>query len=57
MANLQNKKATLTVNQIAVFDQATSKVYAISIYCSTECYDKYESKIDTVIDSWTVRDS
>lgn len=56
VANLSNKKATLTVNQVAVFDQATSKVYAISIYCSIECYDKYESKIDTVIDSWTVRD-
>jgi hypothetical protein len=56
VANLSNKKATLTVNQVAVFDQATSKVYAISIYCSTACYDKYESKIDTVIDSWTVRD-
>ena len=56
MANLSNKKATLTVNQVAVFDQATSKLYAISIYCSTACYDKYESKIDTVIDSWTVKD-
>ena len=33
-----------------------SKVYAISIYCTTECYDKYESKIDSVIKSWTVKD-
>ncbi len=56
VANLSNKKATLTVNQVAVFDQATSKLYAISIYCSTACYDKYESKIQAVIDSWTVRD-
>ena len=56
VATLSDKKATLTLNQVAVFDQATSKVYAISIYCSTACYDKYESKIDTVIDSWTVRD-
>lgn len=56
VATLSNKKATLTLNQVAVFDQATSKLYAISIYCSTACYDKYESKIDTVIDSWTVRD-
>ena len=56
VANLSNKKATLTVNQVAVFDQATSKVYAISIYCSTACYDKYESKIERVIDSWTVKD-
>ena len=53
----RTRRARVTVNQIAVFDQATSKVYAISIYCTTACYDKYESKIDTVIDSWTVRDS
>ena len=57
VANLTEQEGHGHVNQIAVFDQATSKVYAISIYCTTECYDKYESKIDTVIDSWTVRDS
>ena len=57
VANMTGKSGTVTFNQIAVFDQATSKVYAISIYCTTECYDKYESKINTIIDSWTVRDS
>jgi hypothetical protein len=57
VANMTGKSGTVTFNQIAVFDQATSKVYAISIYCSTACYDKYESKINTIIDSWTVRDS
>ena len=57
VARLDSKSSSVTFNQIAVFDQATSKVYAINIYCSTECYDKYESKINTVIDSWTVRDS
>jgi hypothetical protein len=57
VANMTLKSGTVTFNQIAVFDQATSKVYAISISCSTACYDKYESKISTVIDSWTVRES
>jgi hypothetical protein len=57
IARLDGKASSVTLNQIAVFDQATSKVYAINIYCTTECYDKYESKINTVIDSWTVRAS
>jgi hypothetical protein len=57
VASLTDKASTVTINQIAVFDQGTSKVYAISIYCTTACYDEYESKINTVIDSWTVRDS
>ena len=57
VAKMTGKSGTFTFNQIAVFDQATSKVYAINIYCTTACYDKNESKINTVIDSWTVRDS
>jgi hypothetical protein len=51
------KGSSVTFNQTAVFDQATTKIYAISIYCSTACYNKNESKIDAVIDSWTVKDS
>jgi len=58
VARMDEKGASsITFNQTAVFDQSTSKVYAISIYCSTGCYNKYESKIDKVIDSWTVRNS
>jgi len=56
VARVDEKTGSITFNQIALFDQATSKIYAISIYCTTECYDKYESKIDSVINSWTVKD-
>jgi hypothetical protein len=56
VARVDSKAGSITFNQIALLDQATSKVYAISIYCTTECYDKYESKIDSVIESWTVKD-
>ncbi|MEX1009110.1 MAG: hypothetical protein WD271_14885 [Acidimicrobiia bacterium] len=56
VARVEGKTSSITFNQIALFDQSTSKVYAISIYCTTECYDKYESKIDSVINSWTVKD-
>jgi hypothetical protein len=57
VARLDTKNGSVEFNQIAVVDQATSKVYAISIACSTECYDKYESKIDNVMKSWTVKDN
>ena len=57
VARINTKKGSVTFNQVAVLDQASSKVYAISISCSTGCYDKYESKIDNVIDSWTVKDN
>ena len=49
--------ATSPSNQIVLLDQATTKVYALSVSCATECYDKNESKIDTIIDSWTVEES
>jgi hypothetical protein len=57
VARINTKKGSVTFNQVAVIDQASSKVYAISVSCSTGCYDKYESKIDNVIDSWTVKDN
>ena len=57
VASVKGKTSAVTLNQNRGFDQGTSKVYVISIYCTTACYDKYESKINTVIDSWTVRDS
>jgi hypothetical protein len=56
IARVENKNTSITFNQMALFDQATSKVYAISVYCTTDCYDKYESKIESVINSWTVKD-
>jgi hypothetical protein len=57
VARIDTKKGSVSFNQVAVIDQASSKVYAISVSCSTGCYDKYESKIDKVVDSWTVKDN
>lgn len=47
---------TLVFNQKAVLDQSTSNLYALVITCEATCYDKSESKIDQIVDSWTVRD-
>jgi len=57
VGRIDTKKGSVSFNQVAVIDQASSKVYAISVSCSTGCYDKYESKIDNVVDSWTVKDN
>ena len=57
VARLSTKRGDITVNQIVLLDQATTKVYALSVSCATECYDKNESKIDNIIDSWTVEES
>jgi hypothetical protein len=46
-----------TLNQIALLNPATTKVYVLYVSCSSTCYDKYQSKIEQVIDSWTVKDS
>jgi hypothetical protein len=57
VGRIDTKKGSVSFNQVAVIDQASSKIYAISVSCSTGCYDKYESKIDNVVDSWTVKDN
>ena len=47
---------TLVFNQKAVLDQSTSNLYALVISCEATCYDKSESKIDQIVDSWTVEE-
>lgn len=54
---VQKNGSSLTVNQIAVLDQATSKLYTIVVSCTSTCYEKNQSKIEQVVNSWTVRDS
>jgi hypothetical protein len=44
------------VNQVAAVDQANSKLYLLFQACTAKCYAKNEAKIETVADSWTVRD-
>jgi hypothetical protein len=57
IAKLDVNGRSVTVNQIAVLDQATTKIYAIVVTCTTTCYERNQSKIEQVVNSWTVRDS
>jgi hypothetical protein len=45
----------VTVDQTALVDQATTKLYVLLITCSSVCYDKNRRDIEQVVGSWTVR--
>jgi hypothetical protein len=47
----------ITFDQIAMMDQAHTRVYAMILSCSSACYDDHQGKIESVIGSWTVKDS
>jgi len=44
----------VTVNQMALVDPETSRVYYIAVLCSAQCYDRNRSDIQSIVDSWTV---
>jgi hypothetical protein len=56
VARMSKGKVSVTLNQMAVLDQDTSKVYALVVTCSTACYNRQQSKIEKIVDSWTVKD-
>lgn len=56
VANLDVNGKRMTIDQTALVDQATSKLYALLVSCSNVCYDENKGQITKVVDSWTVRD-
>ena len=44
----------VTVNQMSLVDPETSRVYYIAVLCSAQCYDRNQSEIQSIVDSWTV---
>jgi hypothetical protein len=45
----------VTVDQMALVNADTSRVYFIAILCSAECYNRDSSQIQSIVDSWTVQ--
>jgi len=45
----------MTIDQTVLVDQATSKLYALLVSCSSVCYEHNSKQIKQVVDSWTVR--
>jgi len=45
----------MTIDQTVLLDQGTTKVYALIVSCSSDCYEHNSKQIKQVVDSWTVR--
>ena len=52
-----SKGKSVTLNQIALLNPDTTKLYTLVISCASTCYERNQSKIEQVVDSWTVKDS
>jgi hypothetical protein len=50
------KRKFATVNQTALVDSKTRKLYALVISCEADCYEDNKSTIEKVADSWTVEE-
>jgi len=47
--------SVMTIDQTMLLDQATTKLYALIVSCSSVCYEHNSKQIKEVVDSWTVR--
>jgi hypothetical protein len=56
VANLDVNGKRMTIDQTALVDQATSKLYALLVSCSNVCFENNQGQISKIVDSWTVRD-
>jgi hypothetical protein len=53
---IPSSNQSVTVDQIAVIDAGTKEVHFLAITCSAQCYEREKGTIDTVMDSWTVKE-
>jgi hypothetical protein len=56
-ADTLHQARAITFDQVVMLDQSHTHVYAVILACSSSCYDDNHSKIESVINSWTVKDS
>jgi hypothetical protein len=47
---------SVTVDQVAVIDAGTKQIHFLAITCSAQCYEHHKNTINTVMDSWTVKE-
>ena len=55
VADIVDNGKPITFNEKAVLDQATSKVYAVVVFCGAKCYEDNQTMIERIINSWTIR--
>ena len=57
LLNLKTPEGDLVKwRQIALMDAAVSKVHVLAVSCDADCYVANEKVIDTIIDSWRVKE-
>jgi hypothetical protein len=47
---------SVAVDQVAIIDAGTKEVHFLAITCSSRCYEHKKDTINTVMDSWTVKE-
>lgn len=57
LINLKTEEGDLVKwRQIALVDSAVSKIHVLAVSCDAECYAANEEVIDSIIDSWKVKE-
>jgi hypothetical protein len=54
--NLRQQGLFMTINQTALVDPATTRQYVFVIGCEAHCYLNNRQQIDSVVESWTVKE-
>lgn len=49
-------KQFVTFDQVSIVDSDTKEVHLLVISCSAKCYEQKKDTINTVMDSWTVKE-
>jgi hypothetical protein len=55
VAKLLTAKGVVTIDQTSVLSQDRSTSYSLFLSCSTKCYEENEGRIESIVDSWTVK--
>jgi len=47
---------SVTVDQVAIVDAGTKEIHFLAVTCSAQCYERHKDAINTIVDSWTVKE-
>lgn len=51
-----DSKRFVTFDQVSIVDADTTELHLLFISCSARCYEREKGTIDTVLESWTVKE-
>jgi hypothetical protein len=55
-AEVPNSNKFVTFDQVAIVDAKTENLHLMVVSCSFQCYDREKDTINTIMDSWTVKE-